>query len=144
MNIQEQIKNYITNQTDAKRGDMQTLHNNILQVMPACKLWFLDGKNDEGKIVSNPNIGYGSYTIKYADGTTREFYQIGLSANTTGISVYIMGLEDKTYLAQTYGKKLGKASVTGYCIKFKTIKDINIDILQEAIRSGIEITGKSN
>ncbi|HWH64042.1 MAG TPA: hypothetical protein VNS50_12245 [Ginsengibacter sp.] len=144
MNIQEQIKNYITNQTDAKRGDMQTLHNNILQVMPACKLWFLDGKNDEGKIVSNPNIGYGSYTIKYADGTTRQFYQIGLSANTTGISVYIMGLEDKTYLAQTYGKKLGKASVTGYCIKFKTIKDINIDILQEAIRSGIEITGKSN
>ena len=144
MNIQEQIKNYITSQTDAKRGDMQTLHNNILQVMPACKLWFLDGKNDEGKIVSNPNIGYGSYTIKYADGTTREFYQIGLSANTTGISVYIMGLEDKTYLAQTYGKKLGKASVTGYCIKFKTIKDINIDILQEAIRSGIEITGKSN
>ena len=144
MNIQEQIKNYITSQTDAKRGDMQTLHNNILQVMPACKLWFLDGKNDEGKIVSNPNIGYGSYTIKYADGTTREFYQIGLSANTTGISVYIMGIKDKTYLNQTYGKKLGKASVTGYCIKFKTVKDINVDILQAAIRDGVEITGKTN
>ena len=104
----------------------------------------LDGKDDKGKTVSNPNAGYGSYTIKYADGTTREFYQIGLSANTTGISVYIMGIKDKTYLANTYGKKLGKASVTGYCIKFKTIKDINIDILQAAIRDGVEITGKSN
>jgi hypothetical protein len=138
MNVQEQIKKYITSQPELKRSDMQELHRNILEIMPACKLWFLDGKDDKGKTVSNPNIGYGSYTIKYADGTTREFYQIGLSANKTGISVYILGIKDKTYLAQTYGKKLGKASVTGYCIKFKTIKDISIDILQAAIRDGVE------
>ena len=144
MNVQKQIKEYITSQPEPKRGEMQELHQHILQVMPECKLWFLDGKDDKGKTVSNPNIGYGSYNIKYADGTTREFYQIGLSPNTTGISVYIMGIKDKTYLAKTYGKKLGKASVTGYCIKFKTIKDINVDILQEAIRDGVEITGKSN
>jgi len=144
MNVKEQIAAYIASQPEPKRSDMQELHKHILQVMPKCKLWFLDGKDDKGKIVSNPNAGYGSYTIKYADGTTREFYQIGLSANTTGISVYIMGIKDKKYLANTYGKNLGKASVTGYCIKFKTIKDINVDILQEAIRDGVEITGKSN
>ena len=138
MNIQEQIKKYITSQPEPKCSDMQALHHIILQIMPACKLWFLDGKDSEGKIVSNPNIGYGFQTIKYTDGKTREFYQIGLSANTTGISVYIMGIKDKTYLAQTYGKKLGKASVTGYCIKFKTLKDINIDILEAAIRYGFE------
>jgi hypothetical protein len=138
MNIQEQIKKYIADQPEPKRNDMQELHRVILQVMPACKLWFLDGKDGKGKTVSNPNIGYGSYTIKYADGTTREFYQIGLSANTTGISVYIMGIEDKTYLTQAYGKKIGKASVSGYCIKFKTLKDINIDILEAAIRYGVE------
>jgi hypothetical protein len=98
----------------------------------------LDGKNSENKTVSNPNIGYGLYTIKYADGTTRDFYQIGLSANKTGISVYILGMKDKTYLARTYGKKLGKASVSGYCIKFKTLKDINTGILEDAIRYGVE------
>jgi len=139
MNVQEQIKNFIASQPEPKRSDMQALHDVILQVMPECKLWFLDGKNDEGKTVSNPNIGYGSYTMKYADGTTREFYQIGLSANKTGISVYIMGIEDKTYLPKTYGKELGKASVTGYCIRFKTIKDINIDVLEAAIRFGSEV-----
>jgi hypothetical protein len=144
MNVKEQIKQYITSQPEPKRSDMQELHRIILETMPGCKLWFLDGKDDKGKIVSNPNAGYGSYTIKYADGTTREFYQIGLSANTTGISIYIMGITDKKYLANTYGKNLGKASVTGYCIKFKTIKDINVDILQQAIRDGVEITGKSN
>ena len=118
---------------------MQELHRHILQVMPACKLWFLDGKDEKGKTVSNPNIGYGLQTMKLARGKTREFYQIGLSANTTGISVYILGIEDKTYLAKTYGKKLGKASVTGYCIKFKALKDINTDILQAAIRYGVEV-----
>ena len=87
MNIKEQIKNYIASQPESKRVDMQSLHRAILQVMPACKLWFLDGKNSENKVVSNPNIGYGFQTIKYADGKTREFYQIGLSANTTGNSV---------------------------------------------------------
>jgi hypothetical protein len=138
MNVQEQINAYITSQPEAKRSDMQALHGIILKVMPACKLWFLDGKDEKGKIVSNPNIGYGSYRIKYADGSTKAFYQIGMSANTTGISVYILGISDKTYLAKTYGKQIGKASVTGYCIKFKTLKDINTDILKEAIQYGIE------
>ena len=138
MNVQEQIKEYIASQPEPKRRDMQELHRLMLQVMPACKLWFLDGKDLENKTVSNPNIGYGSHNIKYADGKTREFYQIGLSANSTGISVYILGIEDKTYLAQTFGKKLGKAKVTGYCIRFKSLKDINVDILEEAIRYGVE------
>jgi hypothetical protein len=138
MNVQEQFKKHITSQPEPKRSDMQELHRIILQVMPACKLWFLDGKNSEGKTVSNPNIGYGSDTMKYADGTTREFYQIGLSANKTGISVYILGIEDKKYLAETYGKDLGKASVTGYCIRFKTLKDININVLEAAIRYRLE------
>lgn len=138
MNTQEQIKKYITSQLESKRSDMQALHRIILKVMPECKLWFLDGKDDKGKTVSNPNIGYGFQTIKYADGKTREFYQIGMSTNKTGISVYILGIKDKTYLAKTYGKKIGKASVTGYCIKFKTLNDINIDILEAAIRYGLE------
>lgn len=143
MNIQEQIAAYIASQPEAKRSEMQTLHAHVLEALPGCKLWFLDGKDSSGKIVSNPNIGYGSYTINYADGTSREFYQIGLSANTTGISVYILGIKDKAYLAQTYGQELGKASVTGYCIKFKKLKDINIDVLETAIKDGVKLTGEN-
>ena len=138
INIQEQIKKYITSQPEPKRSGMQALHRIILQIMPACKLWFLDGRNSAGKIVSNPNIGYGIQTIKYSDGKTKEFYQVGISANTTGISVYILGIKDKKFLARTYGKKLGKASVSGYCIKFKTLNDINMDILEAAIQYGLQ------
>ena len=138
INLQKQIKEYIAGQPEPKRSDMQELHRIILGMKPACKLWFLDGKNSEGKIVSNPNIGYGLHTMALAGGKSREFYQIGLSANTTGISVYILGIDDKAYLAKTYGKRIGKASVTGYCIKFKSLKDINIGILGAAIRDGFE------
>ena len=136
MSVKDQIKQYIASQVGPKRSDMQSLHELALKTMPGSKLWFLDGKNEQGKVVSNPNIGYGSYTIKYADGSTKEFYQVGLSANTSGISVYVMGLEDKTLLANKFGKTIGKASVTGYCIKFRSLKDVDVGVIQAAMRFG--------
>ena len=140
MNVHTQISDYVAAQPQRKRGDMQTLHDMISRLMPDCRMWFLDGRDEAGRTVSNPNIGYGLLTMTYADGRTREFYQIGLSANTTGISVYIMGLDDKTYLARTYGGELGKASASGYCIKFSTLRNINVPVLEAAIRDGVART----
>ena len=137
MNVQEQIKKHIASQPEPKRSELQALHRLILQASPECKLWFSDGKDSKNRTVSNPTIGYGLQTMKYADGKTREFFQIGVSGNKTGISVYILGLKDKKYLAKTYEKKLGKASVTGYCIRFKSLNDINLDSLEAAIRHGL-------
>lgn len=134
MNVKDQITTYINSLPEKKCTELKTLHQRVLKLKPRCKLWYLDGKNSDGKTVSNPNIGYGSYCIRYADGKTKEFYQVGLSANSTGISVYIMGIADKTYLANTYGKTLGKASVSGYCIKFKSLKEINLEVLEAAIQ----------
>jgi len=141
MSVQDQIEQYLAGQPAAKQVDMRALHAAVLRLKPGAKLWFLDGTDETGKVVSNPNVGYGAYTIKYAGGKTREFYQIGLSANTSGISVYVMGLDDKSYLKTTYGPALGKASVTGYCIKFKALKDIDLGVLESAIRNGFEAHG---
>jgi hypothetical protein len=140
MSTGQQIKEYIHSLPEPKRSDLEALHHCLLQWLPNARLWFLDGKDEKGRIVTNPNIGYGHQTIKYADGKTKDFYQVGISANTTGISVYIMGLVDKSYLPLTYAKTIGRASVTGYCIKFKKLKDINIDILQVAILDGVKQT----
>jgi hypothetical protein len=138
MNVQEQIDKYIAAQTQPKRGELADLHRRIIGIAPDCKLWFLDGKNEKGEIVSNPNIGYGSTTLTYANGDQREFYKVGLSANTGGISVYIIGLVDKRYLSDTYGSKLGKAKITGYCIKFKSTKDLAINTLEEIIATSMD------
>ena len=143
MNVEVQIADYLLSISQPKRAEMELLHAMIAKALPGSKLWYLDGKDDKGKIVTNPNIGYGGYTIKYANGKTKEFYQVGLSANTSGISVYIMGINDKDYLPKTFGKKIGKADVTGYCIKFKSVKDISLEVLKEAIQSGAEISKNS-
>ncbi|MFZ1286120.1 MAG: DUF1801 domain-containing protein [Candidatus Phosphoribacter sp.] len=139
MEIFERVEAFLASQPEPKQTDLRQLHERILADFPECRLWFNDGTNEVGKVVANPNIGYGVYTINYADGSSREFYRIGLSGNTTGISVYVLGLDDKTYLARAYGASIGKASVTGYCIKFKRLAVINAEVLQAAIHHGMTV-----
>lgn len=140
METTDLINQYINSHPEPKRVDIEELHRRLLDIMPNCNLWFFDGKDDAGKVVSNPQIGYGHQTMHYADGKTKDFYQIGLSSNTSGISVFIMGIQNKKHLPETYGNTIGKANVTGYCIKFKSLKGIHIDILEEAIRDGVKQT----
>jgi hypothetical protein len=140
MDINKQINSYIQSQSEIKRKVLLYLHVSITSINRDCKLWFLDGKNEEGKVVANPNIGYGQYTIQYADGTTKEFYRVGLSANTTGVSVYIMGLPDNKFLIDNYAERIGKAKITGYCIKFKSLADISLTVLEEAIQHAFKIS----
>ena len=116
---------------------MEELHRRILAISPDARLWFLDGRNDAGKVVSNPNIGYGSETLRYADGSSRPFYKLGLSANTSGLSLYVMGLSDKAFLSRTYGSRLGKARITGYCISFRSLRDVDPAVLDEVVADAL-------
>lgn len=140
MAVEEQINQHLDSLPEAKRRDMRSLHSAILTMYPGCKLWFFDGKDGSGKVVSNPSIGYGTLRKQYASGQTKDSFQAGISANSGGLSVYIMGLDNRTYLPKKYGKLLGKAKVSGYCIKFNTLEDIDLQVLKEAIQDGIEQT----
>ena len=137
--IPAQIEAYLASHPEPKQTDLRQLHAHMLAEYPGSPLWFIDGRNESGKVVANPNIGYGAYRISYADGSSREFYRIGLSANTSGISVYVLGLDDKAFLMRTYGASIGKATITGYCIKFRRLSAIHADALQAAIRDGMTV-----
>jgi hypothetical protein len=137
LSVQQQIDDYIASQPAAKANDLRQLQRLVLKIAPDGRLWFLDGKDESGKTVSNPNIGYGALTIAYANGSARKLYRLGLSANTTGISIYVMGLDDRKYLAQAYGPRLGKASVTGYCVKFRQLSDLDPGALEDLLRFGL-------
>jgi hypothetical protein len=137
MGVREQIDSYIDTQSPAKSAELRDLHRRILAISPDAELWFLDGRDADGKVVSNPNIGYGSETLSYAAGNSRAFYKIGLSANTSGLSVYVMGLKDKTYLSETYGSRLGKAKITGYCIRFRSVKDVDLGVLDAVVADAL-------
>jgi len=137
MSVREQIDRYIADQSPEKSEQLRELHRRILRISPDAELWFLDGRNDDGRAIANPNIGYGSATLTYAAGGSRAFYKIGLSANTAGLSVYVMGLKDKTYLRDTYGSRLGKGKITGYCIRFRSVKDVDLGVLEEIIADAL-------
>jgi hypothetical protein len=137
MSVRDQIDRYIDDQSPAKREELRRLHRRILELSPAAKLWFLDGRDNSGKVVSNPNIGYGAETLTYATGESRAFYKVGLSANTAGLSVYVMGLKDKTYLSRAYGSRLGKAKITGYCIRFRSVNDVDLGVLEEVVADAL-------
>lgn len=139
MDITAQVEAYLAGQPEPKQSDLRRLNALILAEFPECRLWFSDGTNEAGKVVANPNLGYGAYTIRYADGSSREFFRLGVSANTAGISVYVLGLDDKTYLSRTFGATIGKARVTGYCISFKRLSEINVEVLLAAVRHGLRL-----
>ncbi len=140
MEIKAQIEQFISQQAESKQQDLLTLHELMSNILPTGKLWMEDGKNEEGKVVSNPTIGYGQQTMILAKGKSREMFQIGISANTSGISIYLIGIRNKLDLAQEFGSKLGKAKITGYCIKFKQLADLDLSVLEKAIRLGIQLT----
>lgn len=137
MSPEIQIKEYIDSLEEPKRSEMHSLHSLLKSWLPDQKLWFESGLDANNKVVSNPNIGYGEYTIKYANGSSRQFFKFGLSANTAGISIYIMGMQDKEFLSNNYTASIGKAKITGYCIKFKTLKNINLQTLETAIKESL-------
>ena len=140
MDIKSQIEQFISQQAESKQQDLLTLHELMSNILPTGKLWMEDGKNEEGKVVANPTIGYGQQIMLLAKGKSREMFQIGISANTSGISIYLIGIRNKLDLEKQFGSKLGKAKITGYCIKFKQLADLDLSVLEEAIRLGIQLT----
>jgi hypothetical protein len=140
METEGQIQEFIVSQESTKQQDILSLHELMRSILPTGKLWMEDGKNEEGKVVSNPTIGYGQQSMLLAKGKSREMFQIGISANTRGISIYLIGIRNKLDLEKQFGSKLGKAKVSGYCIKFKQLADLDLSVLEEAIRLGIQLT----
>lgn len=133
MSIQTQIETYIESLVQPKQTDLRKLYSFIKNTLPQSNLSFLDGRDKTGKVVTNPNIGFGECVLNYADGSSRAFYKIGISATSKGLSIYIMGLADKNLLRNKLEDKLGKATITSYCISFKKLEDINQALLKEVL-----------
>lgn len=140
MDINSQIQAHIDSLNDETSKDLRTFHTLMLEWLPNTKLWFENGLNEDQKVVTNPTIGYGSYPHTFANKSIKELFQIGISANKSGISVYVMGIRNQLNLASDYGEKIGKAKVTSYCISFKKLEDLNLDVLKDAVLRGIALT----
>jgi len=89
---ERQILQFISLQKDDTRQDLLFLHEFMRSILPTGKLWMEDGKNEEGKVVTNPTIGYGQQTLSLAKGKSREMFQIGVAKTKSGFSIYLLGI----------------------------------------------------
>lgn len=100
---------------------------------------FHDEKNEHSKQVSNPTYGFGSFEHTYAKGEVKIHFQIGVAATSSGISFYLLGIRGKLNLPHLC-VGLGKAKVTGYCIRFKNFAELDQQILKKVLSETLQLT----
>jgi len=80
-------------------------------------------------------LAYGHRRLKYADGREVDWFRVGVASNASYISLYVSG-------ASRHKKALPKANITGGCVRFKRMSDLDHAALAKMIREGAKAAGK--
>lgn len=112
---------------DAYRDDMIELDRRITAAMPGEERVLWEGKFWGGSDQSI--IGYGDYSYTQSRGRVVNWFINGLALQKNYISVYLHAVEDRKYLAETYGPDVGKVKTGKSNISFRSLADIDIDKL---------------
>ena len=75
-------------------------------------------------------IGFGIYKYHYESGRKGEAHTLGFYPRKGKITIYLM---DGTARYADMLTRLGKHTITGYCIYIKKLSDINMDVLTEIL-----------
>lgn len=122
-------EDYLKEIEEPKRSELQALDKLIRKNAPNLKPAMLAGM-----------MAYGVYHYKSPRSKCEgEWFQVGMVANKTGISVYVCAVDEKGYLAEQAKDRLGKATVGKSCIRFKKLEDINLDVLAECVKKAAEL-----
>jgi len=83
-------------------------------------------------------LGYGSYDYTYASGHSGTSFATGFAPRKAKLSIYIMpGYTDFGGLLD----RLGKHSKGKACLYLNKLRDADLDVLAELIRSGLDDLG---
>lgn len=80
-------------------------------------------------------IGFGVYHYKYDSGREGEAHTLGFYPRKGKITIYLM---DGTTRYSELLDKLGKHTITGYCIYIKQLSDIELPILEKILQQSYE------
>jgi uncharacterized protein YdhG (YjbR/CyaY superfamily) len=117
------IKEYLDALPNDRKETILFLHKFIQKAAPKLKPNF-----------SYNMLGYGSFKYKNYKKETIDWPVIALASQKNYISVYVCALDNGKYIAETYKKELGKVSVGKSCIRFDSIKDLNLEVLSKVIK----------
>lgn len=123
---------YIAAIPEPRRQYVQHIHELIQKTLPKLEPHILSGM-----------IGYGTYRYRYASGKEGDWSLVALASQKNYISIYICSVENGKYIAEEYKDQLPKASIGKSCIRFKTLKDIDLSVLTEIIKKAGRIGGVS-
>lgn len=119
------IDEYINDLPEDRKKEINKLHDFIQKTVPSLKPHFASNM-----------IGYGSF--KYIDYKKQklDWPIVALANQKNYISIYVCAISDGKYIAEKYEKELGKVSVGRSCIRFKKIKDLNLETLTTVLKTG--------
>ena len=80
-------------------------------------------------------VGFGEYRYKYASGRAGEWFLAGFSPRKQNLTLYIMGYLE---FFEDILEKLGKFKHGKGCLYIKTLKDIELEVLEELIVTSIK------
>lgn len=80
-------------------------------------------------------IGFDSYHYKYDSGREGDSFVIGFYPRKGKITVYLM---DGTSRYSELLAKLGKHTMTGYCVYIKQLSDVELPILEQILQKSYE------
>ncbi len=83
-------------------------------------------------------IGYGDYVYQRGKDTI-EWFKIGLAAQKNYISLYVNAADGEGYLSRRYADRLGKVKLGSSALSFKTIDDIDLEVLGEMVEETLRL-----
>ena len=107
--------------------DLKRLDKVIRAAAPNLEPFFLEAGAMTG-------LGYGRYHYRYASGREGDFCVVGLANQKNYMSLYVCVTKDGKYLAERYGKRLGKANCGKSCIRFKKLDDLDLDAVTALLK----------
>ena len=112
---------------EVRRPQLEALDARIRQIAPGLR-----------RYVDRGFLSYGRYTYTYASGRTGDWMCIALASNKQYISLYA-----GPGRVEQFAAALPKASLGRGCIRFKRLSDVDLDIIDEVIRSSAATDGKT-
>ena len=112
-------------------ADMTALHELIKASLPGHPTCLWGGVFWGGS--EQTIIGYGDMSYVRSDKKLVEWFLVGLARQKNYYSVYVNAADGRRYLAEAYADRLGKAKVGKSSITFRTLADVDLDVLSELI-----------
>lgn len=122
----------------AVRAAMDRLDALIAAAMPGRRRVLYEGKFWGG--TDQQIIGHGVIVQPRPRGKEVRWFIVGLARQKANYSIYVNAVADGAYLGRRYADRLGKVKLGSASIGFKTLDDIDLDVLSELVSEAHRIT----